>query len=111
MTAVALYEHMSELSAKMVEAARDNDWNRLGALEFEIRKIRDELQILEPADRPLGPLSEPERLRKVELIKRILADDREVRQHTEPWMESVRRLLGGNARTRAVRAAYGAMSE
>jgi flagellar protein FliT len=111
MTAVALYEHMSELSSKMVEAARDNDWNRLGALEFEIRKIRDELQVLEPAERPIGPLSEPERLRKVELIKRILADDREVRLHTEPWMDGVRRLLGGGARHRAMRAAYGAMRE
>ncbi len=109
MTAVALYEHMSELSSKMVQAARDNDWSRLDALEIEIRGIRTELEKIEPLDSPLPPLPEAERLHKIELIKGILANDREIRQHTTPWMDSVRQLLGGGARGRSVRATYSAI--
>ncbi len=108
MTAVSLYEQMSELSARMVEAARDNDWSRLGSLQEKMSALRDELQLIDPPGGPLPTLSEAERLHKVKLIKRILAHDREVRVHTEPWMESVRALLGGGARGRAMRAAYGA---
>ncbi|MCL2655858.1 MAG: flagellar protein FliT [Betaproteobacteria bacterium] len=106
MNTVALYERMSELSATMAEAARANDWDHLSNLELEIRQIRDKLQMLEPAEGPAIPLSGTDRQRKMELIKQILQDDREVRRHTEPWMESVRAMLGGNARGRAVRAAY-----
>jgi flagellar protein FliT len=106
MNTVTLYERMSELSAMMVNAARATDWDRLSGLELEVRQIRDELQRLEPAEGPALPLSGTDRQRKMELIKQILQDDREVRRHTEPWMESVRAMLGGNARGRAVRAAY-----
>ena len=39
--------------------------------------------------------------------RRILNDDKEVRVHTEPWMDNVRQLLSGGVRERNVRAAYG----
>ena len=42
-----------------------------------------------------------------QVIQRILDDDAEIRRHTEPWMEQVRRFLGGrNSRDRVERA-YG----
>jgi flagellar protein FliT len=41
------------------------------------------------------------------MIQRILKDDAEVRRHTEPWMEQVRRFLNGDARKRQVDRAYG----
>ncbi|MBZ0127186.1 MAG: flagellar protein FliT, partial [Rhodocyclaceae bacterium] len=49
-----------------------------------------------------------EKTRKRDLIHRILADDAEVRRHTQPWMEQVKQFLGGSARERSVRRAYGA---
>jgi flagellar protein FliT len=46
--------------------------------------------------------------KKRDLIRRILQDDAEVRRHTEPWMEHVRRFLNGGAKKRQVDRAYGA---
>lgn len=98
-----MYETMSALSAQMVAAAAAGDWGRLVALEKDCAGLARHLQDVEPP-----ALSAEERGRKAELIRRILADDAEVRRHTEPWMEHVRQLLGGAARERKVRDAYGA---
>ncbi|MBB4011922.1 flagellar protein FliT [Niveibacterium umoris] len=111
MTTLALYEKMSGLSAQMAEAARANDWDQVTALEGEITRLRKDLQVQDPVERPAAALSDAERRRKAELIKRILADDREVRRHTEPWLDSVKMMLGGTSRGRAVRAAYSAVAD
>jgi flagellar protein FliT len=44
--------------------------------------------------------------KKVELIHKILADDAEIRAHTEPWMKSVQTLLGNAGMARRVHQAY-----
>lgn len=106
MATLQTYERMSELTDQMVSAARDNDWDRLCELELEMGKLRDWLQLHDTA--PVR-LEESERQRKIELIKRMLAGDREVRRHTEPWMEDVRTLLASGSRTRSLQATYGAM--
>ena len=102
MNPLTLYETMSEISARMVDAARANDWDRLVALEQDVAHLRDTLALEDR--RPA--LSAEQRERKVRLIRRILADDAEVRRHTEPWMDSVRKMLGRGARERSVRQAY-----
>ncbi len=104
MNALALYESMSSLSAQMAKAAAACDWDRLTLLEKECAGLA---RTLEAGGEPKR-LTEAERTRKVALIRRILADDAEVRRHTEPWMEQVKQLLGGGARERSVRRAYGA---
>jgi flagellar protein FliT len=53
-------------------------------------------------------LTADERSMKAALIQRILDDDAEVRCHTEPWMEHVRRYLGDSTRRRDVQKAYAA---
>lgn len=104
MSTLALYESMSVLSAQMVEAATACDWNRLVALEQDCAGLARRLEAkAEPAR-----LSDAEQARKMDLIRRVLADDAEVRRHTEPWMEQVRQFLGGGARERAMRRSYGA---
>jgi flagellar protein FliT len=97
---------MSALSAQMAEAAAACDWDRLVALEQDCAGLAHHL---EANGEPI-PLSETERALKRDLIRRILADDAEVRRHAEPWMEQVRQFLGGGARERTVRRAYGAHS-
>jgi flagellar protein FliT len=108
MSTLNLYESMSGLSAQMADAARANDWDRLSTLEHQVSDLREQMVHLDP-QAPSASLSETERRRKIELIKRMLADDREVRRHTDPWMDGVRQLLGGNVRGRAMRNAYTAM--
>lgn len=103
MSGLALYESLGVLSAQMVEAANACDWDRLVSLERDCAGLAHHLEKKEPL-----PLSEAERARKRALIRQILADDAEVRRHTEPWMEQVKQFLGGGARERTIRRAYGA---
>ena len=105
-TALELYETMSDLSGRMVQAAQENDWDSLGELERQVAGLRDRLIVSDPvSDAP--KMDADTRARKVALIRKILADDREVRSHAEPWMDAVRNMLAGNSRQRAVQAAYG----
>ena len=100
------YEAMCRLTGQMAEAARENEWDLLGSLEKQVAAIREYL-LAEDAGDMLLELNEAQRERKRELILRMLADDREIRRHTEPWMASVRALLTGSASERNVRKAYG----
>jgi flagellar protein FliT len=97
---------MTALSARMVEAARRNDWDNLIELERSVGALR--LRLAEEEDKYRLDISERER--KATLIQRILADDAEIRRHTEPWMEQVRQFLGGARKKRQVDQTYGAHS-
>src|SRR5690242_7254381 len=103
---LSVYETMSGLTRQMVLAAHDDHWERLEELEREVAMLRDRLVTEDPLDAPLQPMDEQTRARKIELIQGMLADDREIRSYTEPWMRSVRNLLYGNAKERNVRLAY-----
>jgi flagellar protein FliT len=100
---IEIYEQMCALSTRMVEAARANDWDRLVDLERSVAGLRSTL-IQDSAN---GDSQPHEAERKRRLIQRILQDDAEVRLHTEPWMEHVRRFLSGNVRKRQLDNTYG----
>jgi flagellar protein FliT len=78
---VTIYETIAVITGQMVSAARDSDWKQLATLEkqcaqhIEIIKIND----VEAAQ---GAMRE----RKIKVIQKILADDREIRNITQPWM-------------------------
>jgi len=101
---IEIYEQMSALSARMVEAARANDWERLVELEQAVAGLRETL--IHDTDK--GSTRPGEADRRRDLIRQILEDDAEVRRHTEPWMEQVRHFLTGGARKRQVDRAYSA---
>lgn len=105
-TQISLYREMSALSSRMVEAARANDWDTLIRLERSIAALRNSL--LQDDDN--FDQSASELKLKSQLIQRILADDAEVRRHTEPWMEQLRKFLGSDAKRREVEQAYGPTS-
>jgi flagellar protein FliT len=97
------YKEICALSAQMVEAARANDWERLADLEGNVAALRDSL--MDEDDNT--SLSLPELDLKHGLIQRILDDDAEIRRHTEPWMEQVRRFLGGRTSRERLERNYG----
>lgn len=103
---IMIYEEMSALSARMVEAAQSKDWENLIALEKSVAALRQTLS----SDEDNSRLSEREIEIKRALIQRILDDDAEIRRHTEPWMEKVRRFLGDSKQRRHVERAYGSSS-
>lgn len=101
---IELYEEMSVLSSRMVEAARANDWDNLIELERGVTRLRNALMAT-PED---ANAENTDVARRRNLIQRILEDDAEVRRHTEPWMEHVRKYLGDHTRRRDVQKAYAA---
>jgi len=87
------YETLSSITGKMRDAAAQGEWDRLIELEEESRTHVAEMKTLD-----LAPMDEATRLRKVILIKKILADDAEIRNKTEPWMAELQRIMS-NARS------------
>ena len=107
MNSLALLESMAELSGRMVAAAEANDWPTLVSLESQVAALRERL--LADGAETSAP-SEAQRARKSELIQRMLEDDRKVREQTEPWLASARRLLSTTSHGRSLRTAYGALA-
>lgn len=97
---------MAGLSARMVDAARANDWRLLADLEQQLAVLRDTVAAWEPEGRQQDFLSAIERQHKAELIRQILADGEEVLSHVQPCRESMRRLLSTSNMGRSLRQAY-----
>jgi flagellar protein FliT len=77
---LSMYENIATLTGTMATAAQTGDVNRLAQLETRC--------VIEGAAASAGvpALDGQQRLRKVELLKQILANDRAIRKVTEPWM-------------------------
>jgi flagellar protein FliT len=84
---LAMYENIAVLSSRMAVAAREGDWDGLARLESQCA-----LQA-SAAKRDVPPLEGVERKRKIDLLKQIMANDRAVRDITEPWMGQLDRAL------------------
>lgn len=79
---LSMYETIAGLTAKMAGAAQSGDWNGLAAMENQCAAQAAQVATGVP------PLTGAARLRKVDLIKQILANDRAIREITEPWQLS-----------------------
>ncbi len=77
---LSMYENIAGLTSKMAAAAQLNDWNALDQLENQCAAEAV------PAIGGLPRLEGAARLRKIDLLKQIMANDRAVRDVTEPWM-------------------------
>lgn len=84
---LAMYENIAALSSRMAVAAREGDWDGLARLETQC--------VLQSSAAKSGvpPLQGAERKRKIDLLKQIMANDRAVRDITEPWMGQLDRAL------------------
>ena len=75
-----MYENIAGLTSKMAVAAQAGDWNGLSGME---RQCASQASALGLAAAPLGGAP---RMRKIDLLKQIMANDRAIRDVTEPWM-------------------------
>jgi len=82
------YEYLSSLTEQMRVAALQGEWDQLVELE---KQCRARVAIMKVQD--AAALDEATRLRKAELIRKILADDAEIRSLTEPWMAQLQRIM------------------
>jgi flagellar protein FliT len=96
------YEQLSSLTAQMREAAVQNKWDQLIELE---KQCSQRVAAMKTVDEKL-PLDESTRLRKVALIRKILADDAEIRNQTEPWMAQLQRIMQSSRQEHRLLEAY-----
>lgn len=99
---VEVYEAMAVITDQMLRAANDSDWDRLALLEQQCALHVSQLKEQEPQ-----PLAGPQRVKKVDAIRRMLAADRQIRDLTTPWMARLSALISNTSTERRVARAYG----
>ena len=87
---LAMYENLATLSSRMASAAGEGDWNALARLETQAA-----LQAA-AAKGGVPKLEGAQRQRKIDLLKQLMANDRAVRDVTEPWMGQLDRALAAH---------------
>jgi flagellar protein FliT len=105
---IALYENVANIMHQMVAAARNGEWDQLTALEA---RCSAQVAIIRQNDLPRQPLSPHARERKTRIIERILADDRQIRDITEPWMVQLSALMNNAGTEHKLARAYRSNSE
>lgn len=100
---IRVYENIAMITDQMLTAARSGDWDQLISLET---RCTDQVRSLQTGEPPqlTGQLRE----RKVQIIRKILSDDREIRNLTEPWMAHLAKLINSTGTERKLNNAYGA---
>jgi flagellar protein FliT len=101
---VTVYETMSELTAQMLAAASTGDWERLVVLE---RECAVHVRTLQAANEAGEALAQAQRERKLVAIRKMLADDRKIRDLTTPWMGRLSAMINNTATERRLARAYG----
>ncbi|NHZ63948.1 flagellar protein FliT [Massilia genomosp. 1] len=79
---LSMYENIAGLTGKMALAAKAGDWNGMANLETQCKQHAAAVKTGVPA------LDGAPRMRKIDLLKQIMANDRAVREITEPWQLS-----------------------
>ncbi len=101
---IGTYERILTVTEQMLNAARVADWDLLVSREKECRQL---VQTLLDANGEKEIALEPRiRKRKVEIIRQVLADDAEIRNLTEPWMQRLQHMLTSVGQERKLHAAY-----
>lgn len=84
---LAMYENIAGLTGKMAAAAKSGDWNGFDSLQGQCAAEVGATATGVP------PLAGERRLRKIDLLKQIMANDRAIRDVTEPWMGQLDRAM------------------
>ena len=84
---LSMYENIAGLTGKMAVAAQAGDWNGFDRLETQCAGAARAAASGVPA------LEGAQRKRKIDLLKQIMANDRAVRDVTEPWMGQLARAM------------------
>ncbi|MGB7815722.1 MAG: flagellar protein FliT [Methylotenera sp.] len=100
---VAIYDTIAELTNQMLMAAKLHDWDLLLELESSCAEHVEKLKFFKDE----LPLSSDTHERKVANIKRILADDREIRDLISPRMARLSSLISSSQTGKKLTRAYG----
>ena len=101
---LSIYENVAVITNQMLTAARNGKWDELVELESH---CSSQVATLKSSESP-APLTGEIREKKVRIIKQILADDREIRTITEPWMKQLSVMMNASGTERKLSQVYGA---
>lgn len=100
---ISLYESVADLTDQMLLAARSENWTLLSKLEADCAHIVNALKQNEAA----VTLSGDRRERKIEILKKILEDDRDIRNLIEPELKRLSSLIQSTSAEAKLSKAYG----
>lgn len=100
---MSVYEEVSLITGQMLAAARNSDWDELVSLE---KQCSGRIGVLRENE-TTPPLSEFDRRQKIGIIRKILDDDRQIREIVTPWMEHLSALLSSSGTELKLNRAYG----
>jgi flagellar protein FliT len=97
------YESIGLVSQLMLTAARQRDWPALIDAEQCCAALITRLQTMDGAD---SELALEDRKRKQQIIRRVIAEDAEIRDLTQPWLKQLESHLGKSRLARDVQSTY-----
>ena len=99
------YTAVADITGQMLAAAEAGDWDHLTVLEQACTAHVNMLKRQEAA----VELTASHRQTKIDCIRRILADDRRIRDLTMPWMAQLSAMINNNGAQRRLANAYGSV--
>ena len=84
------YEQIAQASQLMLGAARNSDWDEVERQEQRCRALVASLKAASAGSPVLRP---QDNRRRMELLRRMLAADAEIRGRSEPWLKQLERLM------------------
>jgi flagellar protein FliT len=84
---LSMYENLATLTGQMASAAQAGDWKNFDQLGSETKVETRAAATGVPA------LDGAKRLRKIDLLKQLMANDRAIRDVTDPWMGQLDRAM------------------
>jgi flagellar protein FliT len=109
-----IYENMAVISEQMLVAARNANWELLSVLENRSSQYLAQLNqhgVEGVVEAQIDNTNDALRERKVAIIKKILADDRDIRNLTEPRLTELSDLIKNTRNERKLVRAYGVSPE
>ena len=102
---IQFYAAIATQSAAMLCAAQSGDWDSLCQAEEHCSVLIHELQILKETQ--AAQLNEEERIKHINYLKKILADDAAIRDITEPRLRQLEEFLRASTNTQKLSNSYG----
>jgi flagellar protein FliT len=99
----AHYEAIAKLSSRMLVAAREGEWSDLKTMQGTYREMIEQLKEADSG----SSLDEHARARKLDLVKKILADDAAIRDLSSPSLARLSALFTVNNPARVLKKMMG----
>lgn len=86
---ICVYDDVAKITQDMRESAKCHDWGRFSELEQNCRQYAEKAS----KHRSVAPLSREAIDRKMASLKRIMENDREIREVLEPWQQRLADMM------------------